>query len=114
MIIIHYKMKFVNSYFTFYCEFFKKSLTIYTHWCIVVQEGVDTVSMTAGEKIKTIMARQKVSMGEMAEQTGQSRQNLSNKMKRDDFSESEIRKMAAVIGCTVDIVFRDSEGNIVL
>ena len=70
--------------------------------------------MTAGEKIKTIMARQKVSMGEMAEQTGQSRQNLSNKMKRDDFSESEIRKMAAVIGCTVDIVFRDSEGNIVL
>ena len=72
------------------------------------------MSMTAGEKIKTIMARQKVSMGEMAEQTGQSRQNLSNKMKRDDFSESEIRKMAAVIGCTVDIVFRDSEGNIVL
>ena len=70
--------------------------------------------MTAGEKIKTIMARHKISMGEMAEQTGQSRQNLSNKMKRDDFSESEIRKMAEVLGCTVEIVFRDSEGNIVL
>lgn len=72
------------------------------------------MSMTAGEKIKTIMARKKVSMGEMAEQTGQSRQNLSNKMKRDDFSENEIRKMAEVLGCTVEIVFRDSEGNIVL
>ncbi len=72
------------------------------------------MSMTAGEKIRTIMARKKVSMGEMAEQTEQSRQNLSNKMKRDDFSESEIRKMAAVLGCTVEIVFRDSEGEIVL
>ena len=72
------------------------------------------MSMSAGEKIKTIMTRQKVSMGDMAEQTGQSRQNLSNKMKRDDFSESEIRKMAAVLGCTVEVVFRDAEGNVVL
>lgn len=72
------------------------------------------MSMTAGEKIKTIMTRQKVSMGEMAEQTGQSRQNLSNKMKRDDFSESEIKKMAAVLGCTAEIVFRDGDGNVVL
>ncbi len=72
------------------------------------------MSMTAGEKIKTIMTRQKVSMGDMADQTGQSRQNLSNKMKRDDFSESEIRKMAAVLGCTVEITFLDAEGNTVL
>ena len=72
------------------------------------------MSMSAGEKIKTIMTRQKVSMGDMAEQTGQSRQNLSNKMKRDDFSESEIRKMASVLGCTVEVVFRDAEGNVVL
>ena len=72
------------------------------------------MSMTAGEKIKTIMQRQKVSMGEMADGTNQSRQNLSNKMKRDDFSESELRKMAAVLGCTVEVVFRDADGNIIL
>ena len=72
------------------------------------------MGMTAGEKIKTIMQRQKVSMGEMADGTNQSRQNLSNKMKRDDFSESELRKMAAVLGCTVEVVFRDGEGNIIL
>lgn len=72
------------------------------------------MNMTAGEKIKTIMQRQKVSMGEMADGTNQSRQNLSNKMKRDDFSESELRKMAAVLGCTVEVVFRDSDGNIIL
>lgn len=72
------------------------------------------MSMSAGEKIKTIMGRQKVSMGEMADKTGQSRQNLSNKMKRDDFSEGEIRKMAAVLGCTVNVQFLDENGNVVL
>lgn len=69
------------------------------------------MGMTAGEKIRTIMARQGMSMGEMAERTGQSRQNLSNKMRRDDFSESEIKKMAGVLGCLVEIVFTDSGGN---
>jgi len=60
------------------------------------------------------MKRKGISMGDMAEGTGQTRQNLSNKMKRDDFSESEIKKMAAVIGYTADIVFRDIDGSIVL
>ena len=77
-------------------------------------ERGDSMSMSAGEKIKTIMGRQKVSMGEMADKTGQSRQNLSNKMKRDDFAEGEIRKMAAVLGCTVDVRFLDENGNVVL
>ncbi len=77
-------------------------------------ERGDSMSMSAGEKIKTIMGRQKISMGEMADKTGQSRQNLSNKMKRDDFSEGEIRKMAAVLGCTVDVRFLDENGNVVL
>lgn len=72
------------------------------------------MGMTAGEKIKTIMNRQKLSMGELAEQTNQSRQNLSNKMKRNDFSESEIQKMATVLGCTAEVIFRDADGNIIL
>ena len=50
------------------------------------------MSMTAGEKIRTLMSRKNISMGDMAEKTGQSRQNLSNKMKRGNFSESEIAK----------------------
>lgn len=70
--------------------------------------------MTVGEKLKTIMGRQKISMGELADRTGQSRQNLSNKLKRDDFSESEIRKMAEVLGLTINIQFIGKDGNIVL
>ena len=72
------------------------------------------MTMTAGEKIQTLMARQKFSKGDMAEQTGQSRQNLSNKLRRDDFSESEISRMAAVLGYTAEVIFRDAGGNIVL
>ena len=72
------------------------------------------MSMTAGEKIKTLMNLKVVSKGDMAEATGQSRQNLSNKMKRDNFSEQEIEKMASVLGYTMDIVFRDADGNLIL
>ena len=72
------------------------------------------MKMTAGEKMRVIMARRKMSMSDMAEKTGQSRQNLSNKMRRDDFSEKELVKMAAAMGCTVDIVFRVENGDVVL
>lgn len=72
------------------------------------------MEMKAGEKIKVLMKRKGISMGDMADGTGQTRQNLSNKMKRDDFSESEIRKMAAVLGCTVNIQIIDADGNAVL
>ncbi len=72
------------------------------------------MDMTAGEKLRIIMDRKKISMGEMAEGTGQSRQNLSNKMKRDDFSEKELMKMAAVVGCKINIQFIDHDGNVIL
>jgi len=72
------------------------------------------MEMTAGEKLRIIMDRMKISMGQMADGTGQSRQNLSNKMKRDDFSEKELRKMAEVLGCTINIQFIDPDGNVIL
>ncbi len=69
------------------------------------------MGMTVGEKIRILMGRKGISMGDMAERTGQSRQNLSNKMKRDNFSESEIAAMAAVVGCTVEIAFIGPDGK---
>ena len=72
------------------------------------------MNMTAGEKLRIIMERKRVSMGAMAEGTGPSRQNLSNKMKRDDFSEQELRKMAEVLGCSINIQFIDSDGTVLL
>ena len=72
------------------------------------------MSMNAAEKIRTLMTRKNISMGEMAERTGQSRQNLSNKMKRGNFSEKELITMAEVLGCTVNIQFVAEDGTIEL
>ncbi len=72
------------------------------------------MDMSAAEKIRTLMARKGVSMGDMAEKTGQSRQNLSNKMKRGNFSEKELVTMATVLGCTLDIRFLNENGEIEL
>lgn len=72
------------------------------------------MEMKAHEKVRIIMARQGMNMGEMAEKTGQSRQNLSNKMRRGNFTETDLEKMAAALGCTLDIRFLDADGNAVL
>ena len=42
------------------------------------------------EKIRFLKNRRNVTLGEIAEVTGQTRQNFSNKLKRNDFRESEL------------------------
>lgn len=58
------------------------------------------MSISMGEKIKIVLKRRNMTLGELAEQTSQSRQNLSNKMNRDNFSEKELMAIADVLGCT--------------
>lgn len=58
--------------------------------------------LTPSEKIMTIMKRRGVTLTELAEKTGQTRQNLSNKMHRDNFTYSELLKIAAALGCSYD------------
>ena len=52
------------------------------------------MSLTAGEKIKILLKRRGMTLGDLADKTNQSRQNLSNKMTRDNFSEKEIKEIA--------------------
>lgn len=56
--------------------------------------------ISMGEKIKIVLKRRNMTLGELAEQTSQSRQNLSNKMSRDNFSEKELTTIATVLDCT--------------
>ena len=58
------------------------------------------MSISMGEKIKIVLKRRNMTLGELAEKTSQSRQNLSNKMSRDNFSEKELMQIAAVLDCT--------------
>lgn len=55
--------------------------------------------LTMSEKIKIIVKRRGITMGELAERLGISRQNLSNKLSRDNFSEKELREMAEKLNC---------------
>ena len=59
-----------------------------------------------GERIKIILNRRGMTLGQLAESLGQSRQNMSNKMSRDNFSEKELYKIAAVLNCTFEAGFK--------
>lgn len=63
------------------------------------------MNLTTGEKIKIVLKRRGMTMGDLAEKTGQTRQNLSNKMARDNFSEKEIRQIAAALDCAYEAYF---------
>lgn len=56
--------------------------------------------LTMSEKIKVVLGRRNMTLGDLAEKTGQTRQNLSNKMSRDNFTEKEIRKIADALDCS--------------
>lgn len=61
--------------------------------------------LTIGEKIKVILNRRNMTLAQLAEKTGQSRQNMSNKMSRDNFSEKEVYEIAKALNCTFEITF---------
>ncbi|MCI8704320.1 MAG: helix-turn-helix transcriptional regulator [Anaerotignum sp.] len=63
--------------------------------------------ISMGEKIKIVLKRRNMTTTELAEKIGTSRQNLTNKFKRNNFSEKEIAEIAAVLDCTF-------EGNLIL
>jgi len=67
--------------------------------------------LTMGEKIKIILGRRNMTLTELAEKTGQVRQNLSNKMRRDNFSEKELYEIAEALDCTFHAGFIMNDTN---
>ena len=61
------------------------------------------------EKIKVIMKRNNFTMTELANQLNCSRQNLSNKMSRNNFDERELTAIANALGCELEINFVNRE-----
>ena len=66
--------------------------------------------LTIGEKIKIALKRRNMTLAQLADTIGQSRQNLSNKMSRDNFSEKEIIEIANALNCTYNnsLTFNDT------
>lgn len=70
--------------------------------------------LTMGEKIKIVMKRRGLTIAQLAEMTGQTRQNLSNKLGRDNFTEKEIIEIAEALNCNYDayLTMRDNGDKI--
>lgn len=67
--------------------------------------------LTMGEKIKVILGRRGMTLAQLAELTGQSRQNMSNKMSRDNFTEKEMQEIAKALNCTLNITITMNDTN---
>ena len=69
------------------------------------------MSLSIGEKLRIVMKRQGVNMATLADAVGQSRQNLSNKFTRDNFTEKEAQAIAQALGCEFAATFTLPDGT---
>jgi DNA-binding Xre family transcriptional regulator len=64
-----------------------------------------SIELTTIEKIKVIADRRGMTNTQLAESTNMTRQNLANKISRGDLRESDMKKLAAALGCSLKITF---------
>ena len=69
------------------------------------------MDISVAEKLRLIMKRQNMTMGKLAEASGQTRQNLSNKMTRGNFTEKDIESLASALECSAKIIFVLPDGT---
>ena len=55
------------------------------------------MDLTTSEQIRMILMRKKITIGTLADMLGQSRQNFSNKLSRDNFSVAELKEIARAL-----------------
>ena len=68
--------------------------------------------LSVSEKTKILLKRNNMTVSRLAEALNISRQNLSNKLSRDNFDEKDIKAIADALNCDVDIIFTDkTNGN---
>ena len=65
--------------------------------------------VTGAKVVEEILKDKNVKKGDLAEQVNTTIQNLSNKLKRDNFSTLELVEIAEVLG--MELVLRDKDGN---
>ena len=66
--------------------------------------------MSMVESIRiALVKRGNLSESELARRIGISPQNFHNKMKRDNFTETDLREIAEALGLRLDIAFIDPE-----
>lgn len=62
------------------------------------------------EKIRILLVKRgNISEAELARRLGEAPQNLNRKLKRDNFSETDLMKIADVLDCTYEAGFRTND-----
>lgn len=70
--------------------------------------------MDIAKNIKICLLQKNIQMKELAEKTNQTQQNLTNKMRSNNFRISELEDIAAALNASVEIKFIDKDTNEVL
>ena len=60
------------------------------------------MSLTASEKIRVILTRRHLSISELSVLLNTSQSNISNKLKRNNLTENDIKQIAAALDCTYE------------
>ena len=61
--------------------------------------------MDLSEKVRILAIKQKVTVAEIAQRSGQSSANLYNKLSRNDFKISELKRIADALGVGLEVNF---------
>ena len=67
--------------------------------------------LSVSEKTKILLKRNNMTISQLADALNISRQNLSNKLSRDNFDERDIKAIATALNCDVDIIFTDKSNG---
>lgn len=69
------------------------------------------MELSVTEKIRSLLKSKNVPIIELGSRLGKSKQNMSNKLKRDNYTINELKEIAKVMDCTLEVNFIDKEGN---
>ena len=76
------------------------------------------MNLTFGEQVKIVLNRKGMTIKDLAEliekKTGKkmSRQNLTQRLNRDNFQEQDMRQIAEILGCPFQLVFSLKKVNL--
>jgi len=65
--------------------------------------------MSAAKKIKILLIEREITLTELSKRLNKSVPTMSDKMKRDNFSEKDLKQIAEVLNYDYEIVFTDKE-----
>lgn len=69
------------------------------------------MDLTMSERIRVILIKEKKTIADLAAAIGQSRQNLSNKLSRDNFTIEELKAIATALDYSFEATFVASDGT---